>query len=125
MASEKNGNFSWLGFRNDVKELYAISDIAVFPSFYREGGFPRGLTEPMAMGKPIITTDSVHCRGAVENGKNGYLVPIKDPQALANAIETLIRDDKKREEFGKYSRVKAKRDFNEKNIVSNVIKEFI
>ena len=46
---EENINFRWVGFRNDVKEIYAISNVAVLPTYYREGGYPRGLTEPMAM----------------------------------------------------------------------------
>ena len=123
--SEKNENFRWIGFRNDVKELYAISELAVLPSYYREGGFPRGLTEPMSMGKPIITTDSVHCKGTVEEGKNGYLVPIKDSKALANAIEKLMVDEDKRREFGLYSRKKAVKEFDEKVIVPKVINEFL
>jgi len=123
--SEKNENFRWIGFRNDVKELYAMSDLAVLPSYYREGGFPRGLTEPMAMEKPIITTNSVHCKGTVEDGKNGYLVPIKDSKALADAIEKLMIDDDKRREFGQYSRKKAVKEFDEKVIVPKVVKEFL
>ncbi len=122
-ANEKNGNFKWLGFRNDVKALYSISDLAVFPSYYREGGFPRGLTEPMSMGKPIITTNSIHCKGTVEDSKNGLLVPIKDSQGLADAIEQLMNDDIRREKFGRYSRQKALNEFSEEVIVSKVIKE--
>jgi N,N'-diacetylbacillosaminyl-diphospho-undecaprenol alpha-1,3-N-acetylgalactosaminyltransferase len=125
IESEKNKNFKWIGFRNDVKELYALSDLAVLPTYYREGGFPRGLTEPMAMGKPVITTESVHCRGTVDEGKNGYLVPIKNAKALAAAIEKLMIDDDKRTRFGRYSREKAVREFDEKAIVPNVIEELL
>ena len=65
---QKYENFKHLGYRIDIKELYSICYLAVFPSYYREGGWPRGLTEPMAMGKPVITTDNVHCSGAVIDG---------------------------------------------------------
>jgi len=99
--------------------------LAVLPTYYREGGFPRGLTEPMAMGKPVITTESVHCRGTVDEGKNGYLVPIKNAKALAAAIEKLMIDDDKRTRFGRYSREKAVREFDEKAIVPNVIEELL
>jgi N,N'-diacetylbacillosaminyl-diphospho-undecaprenol alpha-1,3-N-acetylgalactosaminyltransferase len=124
---EKNrtGNFLWVGFRDDVKDLYALADIAVLPSYYKEGGYPRGLTEPMAMGKPVIATDSADCRGPVEDGKNGYLVPIKDARALSDAISVLMKDDKKREEFGKYSRQRVEREFDERIIVQQVIDEFL
>jgi N,N'-diacetylbacillosaminyl-diphospho-undecaprenol alpha-1,3-N-acetylgalactosaminyltransferase len=123
--NEKFDNFKWLGFRSDVKELYALSDLAVYPSYYREGGYPKGLTEPMSMGKPIITTDSIHCRGTVDDGKNGYIVPIKDSGALAKAIREIVEDEAKMQEFGKNSRMKALDEFDEKKIVRELIQEII
>jgi N,N'-diacetylbacillosaminyl-diphospho-undecaprenol alpha-1,3-N-acetylgalactosaminyltransferase len=123
--NEKYDNFIWTGFRKNVQAFYAVSDLAALPSYYREGGFPRGLTEAMSMGKPIITTDSVHCRATVEDGKNGYHVPIKDSKALANAIEKIITDDDKREKFGRYSRVKALNEFDERKVVSQVVQEIL
>lgn len=122
--AERKANFMWIGFRNDVKDLYALSDVAVLPSYYREGGYPRALTEPMAMGKPVIAADSIDCRAPVENGRNGFLVPIKDSKALAAAIETLMVDEKKREEFGRYSRIKAVTEYDEKVIVRQVVEAF-
>lgn len=123
--TEKKSNLKWLGFRKDVKSLYALSDLAVLPSYYREGGYPRALTEPMAMGKPVIAADSRHCRGTIEHGKNGFLVPAKDSAALADAIETIMLDDKLRKEFGKYSLVKVKRDFDESVILQKAIEQII
>lgn len=123
--NERYGNFIWTGFRRDVQTFYSLSALAVLPSYYREGGFPRGLTEAMAMGKPIITTDSVHCRATVEDGKNGYHVPIKDSMALARAIETIVADDDTRERFGRYSRMKAVNEFDERKVVAQVAKELL
>jgi N,N'-diacetylbacillosaminyl-diphospho-undecaprenol alpha-1,3-N-acetylgalactosaminyltransferase len=123
--NRKSENFMWVGFRRDVKDLYAISDVAVLPSYYKEGGYPRALTEPMAMGKPVIAADTVDCRSPVENGVNGYLVPVRDPSALANAIEMLMKDNVKREKFGAYSRVKAKAEYDEKVVVKQVIDAFL
>jgi len=123
--NEKFDNFKWLGFRQDVRELYALSDLAVYPSFYREGGYPKGLTEPMSMGKPLVTTDSIHCRGTVDDGKNGYIVPIKDSKALAKAIAEIIRDETRLREFGKNSRLKALNEFDEKKIVRELIQEIV
>ena len=123
--NEKYDNFISTGFRKNVQIFYAVSDLAVLPSYYREGGFPRGLTEAMSMGKPIITTDSVHCRATVEDRKNGYHVPIKDSKALANAIEKIIADHDKKVKFGRYSRVKALNEFDERKIVSQVVQEIL
>ncbi|MBI5630397.1 MAG: glycosyltransferase family 4 protein [Elusimicrobia bacterium] len=120
---EKRANFRWLGFQSDVKSFYAIADLAVLPTYYREGGYPRGLLEPMAMGKPVITTTSEDCRGAVEEGRNGFLVPIKDSRALADAIERVMADDVLRAELGRYSRMKAMRDFDERLIVPKALQD--
>jgi len=120
--NETLANFRWLGFRRDVRELYALSHLAVLPSYYHEGGYPRALTEPMAMGMPIITTDNVHCRSTVDEGLNGYLIPIRDPVALATAIERLIVDDERLGQFGEHSRTKAEREFNEELIVTRTLR---
>lgn len=119
---ERSANFRWLGFQDDVKRFYAISDLAVLPTYYREGGYPRALLEPMAMGKPVITTNSEDCRGAVEEGKNGFLVPVRDSKALADAIDRVMADGELRVSLGGYSRIKARRDFDECGIVSGALR---
>jgi glycosyltransferase involved in cell wall biosynthesis len=120
---EKTANFSWLGFQEQVRPLYAIADLAVLPTFYKEGGYPRALLEPMAMGKPVITTNSEDCRAAVEEARNGFLVPVRDSVALASAIAEIMNSDKLREDFGSYSRVKAVRDFDETVIVPVALRQ--
>ena len=62
----------YLGQTDDVKPYIAASDCIVLPSFYREG-VPRTLLEAAAMGRPIITTDSVGCREVVDDRVNGLL----------------------------------------------------
>jgi N,N'-diacetylbacillosaminyl-diphospho-undecaprenol alpha-1,3-N-acetylgalactosaminyltransferase len=118
-------NFNWIGFRQDVKELYSISYLAVYPSYYREGGYPRGLTEPMAMGKPVIATDSVHCSAAVENGISGLLVPIKDSAALAKAIENIVTDEEFANKLGKNARIKMINELDESMIIEKLIYEVV
>lgn len=121
--AERTANFKWLGFQSDVKRLYAIADLAVLPTYYREGGYPRALLEPMAMGKPVIATTSEDCRGTVEEGQNGLLVPMRDSHALATAISRVMSDDDLRSRLGRYSRVKAVRDFDERPIVAGALRE--
>ena len=65
---------------NDVRPYYAMSSVYVLPS-YREGT-PRTVLEAMAMGRPIITTDTQGCRETVKDGVNGFLVPIKNANAI-------------------------------------------
>jgi len=110
------GIVKFLGWRNDIKELLAIADIFVLPS-YREG-IPRTLLEAASMGKPIVTTNTIGCKEVVEIGKNGYLVPPKDIKALEEAIERLILDYDLRKNFGNYSREKAIREYDLKKIVT-------
>jgi N,N'-diacetylbacillosaminyl-diphospho-undecaprenol alpha-1,3-N-acetylgalactosaminyltransferase len=116
-----NNNLRWLGFRKDVRELYALSDLAVLPSYYKEGGFPRALLEPMAMGKAVITTDTPDCRAPVEVGKNGLLVPPRDSAALAAAIDTIIGNDAICRQFGTYSRCKIENEFDERTVIQTLL----
>ena len=53
-------------------------------------GIQNKALEAMAMGKPIVTTDNVGCRDTVEEGVNGFLVPKRDPQALAAAMRRFL-----------------------------------
>jgi N,N'-diacetylbacillosaminyl-diphospho-undecaprenol alpha-1,3-N-acetylgalactosaminyltransferase len=122
-AAERLGTFRWLGFRKDVKQLYELSSLAVLPSYYKEGGYPRALLEPMAMGKPVITTTSEDCRAAVDEGRNGWLVPIKDSAALAGAIERLMSNEETRVRFGEHSREKAVREFDERSIIRHALSQ--
>lgn len=107
----------WLGHRTDVHELLMQSHIMAFPSYYREG-VPKSLIEASAIGRPIITTDSVGCRDVVEDGINGYLIPIKDAAALADRLGKLFEDKELRVRMGLKSREFAERDFSIENVVN-------
>jgi N,N'-diacetylbacillosaminyl-diphospho-undecaprenol alpha-1,3-N-acetylgalactosaminyltransferase len=122
-AERSNANFRWLStFRADVREILALSDIFVLPSYYREG-VPKVLMEAMAMGKPIVTTDNVGCRDVVDEGQNGLLVPVRDSAALARALATLLMDGELRLRFGQHSREKVVREFADTVVVARVLKE--
>lgn len=119
--AEYNGYIKWLGHRDDVANILAISDIVTLPSYYREG-VPKAILEAMAMEKPIVTTNNVGCKDTVEEGKNGFLVPVKDIDSLSDRIERLIVDKDLRIEFGKYGRLKAEREFDENIVIDKTIK---
>ena len=84
------GGLEYLGPVDDVRPAIAQARLYVLPS-YREGT-PRSVLEAMAMGRPIITCDVPGCRETVEHGVNGLLVPVRDPQSLADAIARLLDD---------------------------------
>ncbi|WP_025209244.1 N,N'-diacetylbacillosaminyl-diphospho-undecaprenol alpha-1,3-N-acetylgalactosaminyltransferase [Hippea sp. KM1] len=113
-------NINYLGFRSDIKELLSICDIFVLPS-YREG-IPRTLLEAASMEKPIVTTDTVGCKEVVDNGVNGFLVPVKDSKALAEKIEFLIDNPEIRKEFGKRGREKVLKEFDVKIVVEQYLR---
>ncbi len=101
----------WPGARQDIPAILAISDVFVLPSAYREG-IPRVLLEAASMGLPIITTDSPGCNEVVENEANGLLIPPRDAEALSQAVNCLVEDQKLRQRFGEKSRQRVEEVFD-------------
>lgn len=117
------GFIKYLGKTYDVRSFICQSDMVVLPS-YREA-IGKSLLEAMSMGKPIIATDTAGCKETVEDGKNGFLVPVRDTEALSEAMIKFIKlTQADKEKMGKYSREKAVREFDE-NIVVNVYRKII
>ena len=106
----------WLGFRSDVKELLQESSIVAFPSWYREG-VPKSLIEACATGRPIITCNSIGCKDVVDDGVNGFLIPVRDSKALAEKLRILLEDKDLRERMGRAAREKAEREFSLENVI--------
>ena len=114
----KEGIIRYLGFSSDVKSIEAQADCIMHPTFYNEG-MSRVLMEAMAMRKPIITTDIPGCKETVEEGRNGYIVPPRDVEALANAIRKFLRlSQDERKLMGEYGRLKAEREFDVNNVIA-------
>ena len=111
----------WTNFRKDIPHLYAISDIAVLPSYYKEGGYPRAVTEPMSMGIPVIAANTPDCRGPIVNNENGLLVEPKDSQDLANKIKNLIDNKDLYKKISKNARKDILHKFDEKKVVKYLI----
>lgn len=117
LESRCDGEYiQWLGHRKDVLELLKQSHIMAFPSWYREG-LPKSVIEAEAIGRPVVTTDSVGCRDTVVDGKNGYMIPIKDSDALAAALKKLIDNPELRQTMGKNAREFAVSKFDINDVV--------
>jgi len=101
----------WLGFQQDMKTVLEQSHIMAFPSYYREG-VPKSLIDACAVGRPIVTTHSVGCKDVVDDGINGYLIPIKDSEALARKLRLLIENKELRQQMGRAARRKAELEFS-------------
>ena len=78
------------GWRDDVAELMAVMDVFALPS-WREG-MPRSAIEAAASGLPLVLTDIRGCREVVRDGVEGLLVPVRDPEALADAMTRVLED---------------------------------
>ena len=107
----------WLGHRKDVLDLLKSSHIMAFPSWYREG-LPKSVIEAEAVGRPVVTTDSVGCRDTVIDGYNGFIVQPKDSDGLAEALKKLIEDKELRCRMGINARKFAEERFSIKDVVN-------
>ena len=117
----------WLGYRTDVKELLQSSHIVAFPSYYMEG-LPKSLIEADAIGRPIITCNSVGCKETVIDGYNGYLIPTKNVDALVKKLEVLLSNPSLRQEMGRNARKYAEENFSIDIVIEqhlNIYKELV
>lgn len=105
----------WMNHIKDVRSVLQESSIFCLPS-HREG-FPKSAIEASAVGRPILTYDSVGCRDTVIQGKNGYKVPLKDYESLAEKLDFLISHPDVCHRMGKVSRKIAENNYNIDTVV--------
>lgn len=86
----EEGVVEWWGFRADMPAVYRQAHVVTLPSHGE--GIPTALLEAAACGKPIVSTDAPGTRDVVLHGRNGILVPLRDPHALAEALSRLVED---------------------------------
>ncbi|UCD54654.1 MAG: glycosyltransferase family 4 protein [Candidatus Omnitrophota bacterium] len=117
----KNNVFIEMFTLDEMVKLYAISEVCLYPSTVGE---PFGLTmlESLASGKPMIVTNSGGMPEIIQDGINGYVVPIKDYEAIANKIITLLDDGGLRERIGSTGRKFAELRFTKGVMAENNIK---
>ncbi|MCK9513900.1 MAG: glycosyltransferase family 4 protein [Pigmentiphaga sp.] len=118
-AWETENLVTWLGHVDDMHTLFRKVDIVALPS-YREG-LPKGLIEAAACGKPLITTDVPGCREVVTNKEDGLLIPVRDSQALSEAICRLHKNPELRRQLGKKAREKALSSFDELIVIERTL----
>ena len=116
LDSWKKFGVEYLGETDDVLPYVHDADVAVLPS-YREG-LPKSLIEAMAAGKPAIASDIAGCRAVVRDGENGFLVPVKNSDALADAMISMIEiGNDARKKMGERGRTMVMQRFDEKIIL--------
>jgi glycosyltransferase involved in cell wall biosynthesis len=110
----------WWGHQDDMAKIMTKASVVCLPSSYGEG-IPRVLIEAAACGRAIIATDAPGCRDIVREGQNGFLVPLHNSEALAQAIETLVKNPELRASFGARGREIAVREFSEETIIAQMM----
>ncbi len=119
-AWDTKGSVEWWGHRADMPSVFARSHIVCLPSFYGEG-VPKVLIEAAACGRAIVTTDTPGCREIVRHGENGLLVPVRDSNALAEALRILIENPTMRAEMGARGREIAVAEFSEEKVIEQTL----
>ena len=102
-------------FSSFLKEL----DIFVLPSYYE--GFGYVLIEAMEAEKPVIAFDTGSSKEIIEEGKNGFIIPENNKEAMAHKILLLAKEPGRRREFGKYGRERVEEKFSFDTMYRNLM----
>ncbi len=98
----ENPKIIFTDYQDEVPIFYAISDVLVFPS-YREG-FPNSVMQAGAMGLPSIVTNINGCNEIIQEGKNGWIIPVKDTEAIFYAMQNCLMNQQQIIDMASYSR---------------------
>jgi glycosyltransferase involved in cell wall biosynthesis len=109
----------FLGERADVGRVMAAMHIFVMPSLWEAG--PLTLLEAMALGKAVVTTPVGVAPDVVTSGRNGVFAPVGDVEALARAVDRLLRDDALVARIGDAAQADARRSFSADLMVDRTI----
>ena len=106
---------------NEIPQYMACTDIFSLPS-YREG-FPMVVVEAQAMGIPVVVSNVPGPIDAMRDKETGLVVPVKDAEMLASALQTLLKDKTKRMSFGRAAATFVRENFDQKEYLRHVFKD--
>jgi glycosyltransferase involved in cell wall biosynthesis len=107
----------FVGVREDIANILAAADVFVLPSLSE--GFPFVLLEALAMGRPVIASRVNGVPELIEEHKTGWLVPPRDPQALATAIRAVLNDPATASKMGAEGRAVVRKRFTANHMVAD------
>lgn len=113
-----DNNIIFMGKKENIRELLAMADVFIYPSYYREG-IPRGILEALSMSLPVLTTHMPGCNLTVKPGKNGYLIAPRSSIQIIGIVEKIIQEDRLAE-MGHESRALAISKFSDVAIFSEI-----
>ena len=118
---EHENGIEYLGETRDVRPYVAAAHVLVLPS-WREGT-PTSIMEGMSMGRAAVVTDVPGCREVVRDGVNGRMVPLRDPEALAGAMESFILAPQDIVRMGAAGRELAVREFDAEKVAARILRD--
>lgn len=107
------------GRRSDMAAVFRGADIVCLPSYSE--GMPKVLVEAAATALPIVTTDIAGCRDIVRHEENGLLVPPRESEKLADALERLIKDGELRRRMGARGRQRVLDEFTLSAVIARML----
>jgi glycosyltransferase involved in cell wall biosynthesis len=113
-----SASLQFLGERSDVPDLLAALDILMMSSYSES--FPNAILEAMSMGKPVIATNVGGIPELVEEGETGFLVPPRDPMAIADRALSLCRDSARRLRMGQAARACVESNFTVQDVTAKL-----
>lgn len=119
---DSNENIINVGYQNNIRQFYAISNCLVFPS-YREG-FPNVVMQAGAMGLPCIVSNINGCNEIITNGDNGIIIPVKDEKSIGLAMQKIITDDSFRTHLRQNARKRIVGRFEQSTIWEAILAEY-
>ena len=108
------------GSTDDVRPFIEKCHVYVLPSYHE--GLPRSTLEAMSMGRPILTTDAVGCKETVDEGINGFMVPVGSSKKLAEKMIWFIENREKIKIMGEQSRIIVEKKFDVRIINQEMLK---
>jgi glycosyltransferase involved in cell wall biosynthesis len=116
------GSVRMLGRRDDMPSVYASLDVMVSSS--RLEGLPIAILEGMASRLPMVATAVGEVPAVVRNGRTGVVVPVEDPELLAEAIVELLRDPAKRERYGAEARKLVRDEYSAERMTADYLRVY-
>lgn len=117
---ERDGLIRFHGFQDDVRPFITQCHCVILPSWHE--GMSNTLLEGASMGRPLITTDVHGCREAVEDGKTGFLVPLRNSQALTSVITQFVfLSHEEKERMGIMGRKRMEEFFDKRMVVAKTL----
>lgn len=121
--AQNEGYIVYHGQQKDMTPFLKQAACIVHPSYYPEG-MSNVLLEGAASARPIIATDRAGCRETVEDGVTGFLIPIKDGEALVQTLKKfMLMTQEQRKKMGLAGRAKMEREFDRKIVVEAYLEE--